>query len=316
MPPFLGGGSMIETVDDDRLDVRARRRPGSRRHPADRGGGRAGRGRGLPDRAGHGRDPGAREALTAYALERWRRCRTCGSSDRPTPATGAATISFELEGIHPHDVGQVLDSVGVAGPRRAPLRAADLPPVRGGGDDPGLVLPVQHDAEVDALVARSGAGAEGVRLMQLDQLYQEIILDHYKHPRGRGLREPYAAEVPSRQPDLRGRDHAAGAGGWQGRRRRVVRGEGCSISQASASVLHELVHGQAPGGGAGHAAGVRGADGRSRPGGAGRGGAGGRVAFAGVASIPARVKCALLAWMAFKDAAARAGATVATGASE
>ena len=30
--------------------------------------------------------------------------------------------------------------------------------------------------------------------MRLDQLYQEISLDHWKHPRGRGLREPYAAE--------------------------------------------------------------------------------------------------------------------------
>ena len=40
------------------------------------------------------------------------------------------------------------------------------------------------------------------------------------------------------------------------------------------------------------------------------------IAFAGVARYPARIKCALLAWMAFKDAAARAGATVATGASE
>jgi len=31
--------------------------------------------------------------------------------------------------------------------------------------------------------------------MRLDQMYQEIILDHYKHPHGRGLREPYGAEV-------------------------------------------------------------------------------------------------------------------------
>ena len=31
--------------------------------------------------------------------------------------------------------------------------------------------------------------------MDLDSLYQEIILDHYKHPHGRGLREPYDAEV-------------------------------------------------------------------------------------------------------------------------
>ena len=39
--------------------------------------------------------------------------------------------------------------------------------------------------------------------MQLDQLYQEIILDHYKHPHGRGLRDPYAGRGAPRQPDLR-----------------------------------------------------------------------------------------------------------------
>ena len=31
--------------------------------------------------------------------------------------------------------------------------------------------------------------------MRLEQLYQEVILDHYKHPHHRGLREPYGAEV-------------------------------------------------------------------------------------------------------------------------
>ena len=31
--------------------------------------------------------------------------------------------------------------------------------------------------------------------MQLESLYQEIILDHYRHPHHKGLREPYDAEV-------------------------------------------------------------------------------------------------------------------------
>ena len=39
--------------------------------------------------------------------------------------------------------------------------------------------------------------------MHLESLYQEIILDHYKHPHGMGLREPFDAEVAPRQPDLR-----------------------------------------------------------------------------------------------------------------
>ena len=31
--------------------------------------------------------------------------------------------------------------------------------------------------------------------MQLESLYQEIILDHYRHPHHKGLREPHDAEV-------------------------------------------------------------------------------------------------------------------------
>src|SRR5919112_1814733 len=107
----------------------------------------------------------------------------------------------------------------------------------------------------------------------IDQLYQDIILDHYKHPHGRGLREPYAAEAHHVNPTC-GDEVTV----------RVTAdlsdisydGMGCSISQASASVLHD------------------------------------GVAFAGVAKYPARVKCALLPWMAFKDAALRAGVGVSS----
>ncbi len=140
----------------------------------------------------------------------------------------------------------------------------------------------------------------------MDALYQEIILDHYKHPHGRGLREPYQAQAHHVNPTC----------GDEVTLRVLVKddtvadvsyeGEGCSISQAAASVLHDLLVGrtveQAL---ARHAAFVELMSGR------------GQVApdeelledavaFAGVARYPARVKCALLPWMAFKDATARA----------
>ena len=142
--------------------------------------------------------------------------------------------------------------------------------------------------------------------MELDNLYQEIILDHYRKPRGRGLREPYSAQVRHVNPtcgdevDLRVRvvDGVVADVSYEGM--------GCSISQASASVLHEVLVGRSI------------EDALSRVDAftqmiSSRGQVGGDesvledgVAFAGVAKYPARVKCALLSWMAFKDAAAQA----------
>jgi nitrogen fixation NifU-like protein len=80
--------------------------------------------------------------------------------------------------------------------------------------------------------------------MQLEQLYQDIILDHYKKPRGRGLREPFEAQVRHVNPtcgdevDLRVHlvDGTVADVSYEGM--------GCSISQASASVLHELMVGR------------------------------------------------------------------------
>jgi nitrogen fixation protein NifU and related proteins len=141
---------------------------------------------------------------------------------------------------------------------------------------------------------------------QVDQLYQEIILDHYKHPHGRGLREPYLAEAHHVNPTC-GDEVTVRVNLASGKIDDVsYEGLGCSISQASASVLHELVGGLT----------VAEALARHEAFGelmAGRGQVepdeemlGDAVAFAGVARYPARVKCALLAWMAFKDALARA----------
>ena len=137
-------------------------------------------------------------------------------------------------------------------------------------------------------------------------LYQEIILDHYKHPHGRGLREPYEAEVhhvnPTCGDEITLRVHLDGD--------RVAdvsyAAEGCSISQASASVLNDLVIGRTVDDAMGllddftelmqGRGQVEPDEDRLEDG----------IAFAGVAQFPARIKCALLSWMAWKDATAQA----------
>jgi nitrogen fixation NifU-like protein len=145
--------------------------------------------------------------------------------------------------------------------------------------------------------------------MQLDALYQEIILDHYKHPHGRGLREPFDGEAHHVNPTC-GDEVTVRVALADGTLRDVsYDGMGCSISQASASVLHELLTGRT----VGDALVVHGAFHELM---SGRGKVepdeavlGDGVAFSGVARYPARVKCALLPWMAFKDATARAVAS-------
>ena len=141
----------------------------------------------------------------------------------------------------------------------------------------------------------------------IDQLYQEIILDHYKRPHGRGLRDPYAGEAHHVNPTCGDEITVRVTGDLSDI---SYDGMGCSISQASASVLHELLTGRSPAEALKiHEAFVELMQGRGQveP---DEKVLGDGVAFAGVARYPARVKCALLPWMAFKDAAARAGVGV------
>jgi nitrogen fixation protein NifU and related proteins len=142
--------------------------------------------------------------------------------------------------------------------------------------------------------------------MDLDALYQEIILDHYKHPHHAGLRDPFQAEVhhvnPTCGDELTLRVHLTGD---------TVEdisydALGCSISQASTSVMTDLLIGKS----VDEAMEVLGTFQELM---AGKGQVepdedvlGDGIAFAGVARYPARVKCALLSWMAFKDAVTRA----------
>jgi nitrogen fixation NifU-like protein len=141
--------------------------------------------------------------------------------------------------------------------------------------------------------------------MDLDSLYQEIILDHYKNPHHKGLREPFEAEVhhvnPTCGDEVTLRVHVAD-GTVQDVSYDAL---GCSISQAAASVMTDLVIGKS----VDEAMRIHGeflalmqGKGTVEPdedvledG----------IAFAGVAKFPARVKCALLSWMAWKDATTR-----------
>lgn len=144
--------------------------------------------------------------------------------------------------------------------------------------------------------------------MDLNLLYQEIILDHYKHPHGAGLREPFEAEVhhvnPTCGDEVTLRVHLEGD--------KVVdisyAAEGCSISQAATSVLYELAIGKSMDEGmALHAefTELMQSRGQIEP---NEDTLEDGIAFAGVAKFPARVKCALLPWMAWKDAVIQASA--------
>ncbi len=142
--------------------------------------------------------------------------------------------------------------------------------------------------------------------MNLDELYQEVILDHYKRPRGAGLREPFEGESHQVNPTCGDEITLRVALDGETISDISYDGQGCSISQASASVLYELLNGRKVDDAlAVHAAFVElmGGKGQVEPDEEVLGDA---VAFAGVAKYPARVKCALLSWMALKDAVAQA----------
>ncbi|MGY1744841.1 Fe-S cluster assembly sulfur transfer protein SufU [Blastococcus sp. SYSU D00695] len=150
--------------------------------------------------------------------------------------------------------------------------------------------------------------------MQLESMYQEIILDHYRNPHGRGLREPFEAEVhhvnPTCGDEVTLRVHLEkDAAGDVVLSDVSYEGMGCSISQASVSAMYDLVIGrtvpQALETGEhfmtlmqskGDAAVAEKLEDELED----------AVAFAGVSKYPARVKCALMSWMALKDASARA----------
>ena len=147
--------------------------------------------------------------------------------------------------------------------------------------------------------------------MQLQDMYQEIILDHYRNPHHKGLRDPFDAQVyhvnPTCGDEVTLRVSLKPGGDGEAVVEDVSYDSlGCSISQASASVMSDLVIGKPV------AEAMRIGDaflelmqskGQGEP---DEDLLEDAVAFAGVSKYPARIKCALLPWMAWKDATARA----------
>lgn len=152
--------------------------------------------------------------------------------------------------------------------------------------------------------------------MQLESMYQEIILDHYRNPHGKGLREPFSAQVHHVNPTC-GDEITLRVALTDGPDPVICDvsydGSGCSISQASVSVLAELATGERLSElRTQHEAFLELMHGRGtvQP---DEDVLGDAVAFAGVAQYPARVKCALLGWMALQDAIGRSLAAPVEG---
>jgi len=146
--------------------------------------------------------------------------------------------------------------------------------------------------------------------MDLESMYQEMILEHYRRPLHAGLREPFDAHVQHVNPtcgdEVTLRVTLKEAGSEAVLADVSYEALGCSISQASASVMADMIIGKTV------SEAMRISDefltlmqsrGETEP---DEDVLGDAVAFAGVSRYPARIKCALLAWMAWKDATAKA----------
>ncbi len=154
-------------------------------------------------------------------------------------------------------------------------------------------------------------------MSSIEQMYQQVILDHAKTPHGRGLVEvadgaasgqshqvnPTCGDEVTLRVELAG--DTIGRVSWEG--------QGCSISQASLSVLTDLVTGR-PVTEAEHLGEVF----RELMGSRGKGldddaedELEDATAFTGVSRYPARIKCALLGWAALRDSLVTSGALAA-----
>ena len=146
---------------------------------------------------------------------------------------------------------------------------------------------------------------------ELDDLYQEILLDHYRRPRNFGPLPGADREVDGHNPLCGDRLHLALR--LDGDRLAEIRfeGSGCAISTASASMMTEAVRGRRVGE-------ILAIVERFRALLTGEGPApeaaelGELAALGGVRAFPMRVKCATLAWHALRAALAGAGDRVST----
>ena len=203
-----------------------------------------------------------------------------------TASQKAGVLSFVLEGVHPHDIGTILDQEGIA--IRTGHHCAQPIMQR-------FLRSLQHKRRSRRPGSRHPKGAGGFRLMSdLRELYQDVILEHSKAPRN--YRElPLANHKAEGYNPLCG-DHFTLYVDLEGDRVRDIsfQGSGCAISKASASMLTQVIKGKTraeaqklfekflqlvKGEGNGNQAEL------------------GKLAvFSGVCEFPVRVKCATLVW--------------------
>ncbi len=146
--------------------------------------------------------------------------------------------------------------------------------------------------------------------MALEDLYKEVILDHYKNPRNKRAM-PEAELSCSRNNPLCGDEIQMFAHVEGGTVADVsFQGQGCSISQSSASMLTEAVKGKPVPTAEALAADFRGMmAGEVEP---DEDEFGDLVALKGVVKYPIRIKCAVLAWDVLQEALSEAGEAAAS----
>lgn len=140
--------------------------------------------------------------------------------------------------------------------------------------------------------------------MDLNSLYQEVILDHYKRPHHKGLK---SGDIQVQHLNPSCGDEVTLSLRMDGDKVAEITwdGQGCSISQASISIMSDLMIGKS------NAEATRLLDAFTemmQSKGQDQGDENlleDGVALAGVSKYPARIKCALLGWMAYKDAASQ-----------
>jgi nitrogen fixation NifU-like protein len=141
--------------------------------------------------------------------------------------------------------------------------------------------------------------------VSLEDLYKEVILDHYKSPRNKRRLENAELSCSKNNPlcgdEITVRAHLA-----DGRVAEIAfEGQGCSISQASASMMTEAVSGRTVVEAGSLAADFRGMmEGKVDP---EEDEFGDLIALKGVVKYPVRIKCAVLAWDVLQEALSGTG---------
>ena len=252
--------------------------------------------------------------LTSYAIQRFAELpgvRILGPSGER-----GAIVGFVMETAHPHDLTTFADQHGLAlrgghHCNQPLMRRFGLP-----GHDARQFLFLQHDGR-DRSHDRHPRRRRAVLRMSLDleELYQEVILDHSRRPRNFGVLENADVLVHGDNPACGDEIHLGVQFGTDGRLEEIkFSGQGCAISLASASMMTTKLKGKSRAeatemGRAFQNLVTAGESEQAKS-------LGDLQLLQGVRKFPQRVKCAMLAWRAVEQALAQSAgeATVSTEA--